>query len=94
MKNANTQDSAKEIQKPRRFPKFGVLDVVIILLVIAIVAGIYFRYSFFDTLNGMKADWNADQAYWAFYQGENYMSVGVNETVIEGGEHYRLVYTQ
>ena len=54
MKNANTQDSAKEIQKPRRFPKFGVLDVVIILLVIAIVAGIYFRYSFFDTLNSMK----------------------------------------
>lgn len=50
--------------------------------------------SFFDTLNGMKADWNADQAYWAFYQGESYMSVGVNETVIEGGEHYRLVYTQ
>ena len=50
--------------------------------------------SFFDTLNGMKADWNADQAYWAFYQGDSYMSVGVNETVIEGGEHYRFVYTQ
>ena len=58
MKNANVnQDSAKEIQKPiktRRFPKFGVLDAVIILLVIAIVVGIYFRYSFFDTLNSMK----------------------------------------
>lgn len=50
--------------------------------------------SYFDTLNGMKADWNADQAYWAFYQGDSYMSVGVNETVIEGGEHYRFVYTQ
>jgi hypothetical protein len=58
MKNANiNQDSAKGSQKPqkeRRFPKFGVLDAVIILLVIAIVAGIYFRYSFFDTLNSMK----------------------------------------
>ena len=58
MKNANIhQDSANEAakpQKPRRFPKFGVLDAVIILLVIAIVAGIYFRYSFFDTLNSMK----------------------------------------
>lgn len=58
MKNANiNQDSAKDSQKPqkeRRFPKFGVLDAVIILLVIAIVAGIYFRYSFFDTLNSMK----------------------------------------
>jgi hypothetical protein len=58
MKNANiNQDSANDSQKPqkeRRFPKFGVLDAVIILLVIAIVAGIYFRYSFFDTLNSMK----------------------------------------
>lgn len=36
------------------FPKFGVLDAVIILLVIAIVVGIYFRYSFFDTLNSVK----------------------------------------
>jgi hypothetical protein len=58
MKNANiNQDSVKDSQKPqkeRRFPKFGVLDAVIILLVIAIVAGIYFRYSFFDTLNSMK----------------------------------------
>ena len=58
MKNANiNQDSAKDSQKPqkeRKFPKFGVLDAVIILLVIAIAAGIYFRYSFFDTLNSMK----------------------------------------
>lgn len=58
MKNANiNQDSAKDPQKPqkvRRFPKFGVLDAVIILLVVAIVVGIYFRYSFFDTLNSVK----------------------------------------
>lgn len=58
MKNANVnQDSVKETQKPkktRRFPKFGVLDAVIILLVIAIAVGIYFRYSFFDTLTSMQ----------------------------------------
>lgn len=50
--------------------------------------------SFFDTLNGIKADWNADKAYWAFYKGDEYMQVGTNETVIEGGEHYRFVYTK
>lgn len=50
--------------------------------------------SFFDTLNGMKADWNADQAYWAFYKGEEYMMVGVGDAEISGGEHYRLVYTK
>ena len=58
MKNANiNQDSVKETQKPtktRKLPKFGVLDAVIILLVITIAVGIYFRYSFFDTLTSMQ----------------------------------------
>lgn len=50
--------------------------------------------SFFNVLNGITADWNADQAYWAFYSGEDYMTVGVAETAISGGEHYRFVYTK
>ena len=49
---------------------------------------------FFDTVNGVKADWNADKAYWGFYKGDEYMLVGVNQTSISGGEHYRLVYTK
>lgn len=58
MKNKDTQKSSEaikqKIHKERRFPKFGILDAVIILLVIAIVVGIYFRYSFFDTLVNMR----------------------------------------
>ena len=50
--------------------------------------------SFFDTLNGIKADWDKDNAYWAFYEGENMMMVGVNDTKIENGDHYRFVYTK
>ena len=50
--------------------------------------------SFFDTCNGIKADWNADQAYWGFYQGEDYMPHGVNDENISGGESYRIVYTK
>ena len=50
--------------------------------------------SFFDTLNGVKADWNADNAYWGFFKGEEYMMVGVGETAIAGGENYRFVYTK
>ena len=50
--------------------------------------------SFFDTLNGIKADWEADQAYWGFYKGEEYMSVGVGEVNISGGERYRFVYAK
>ena len=50
--------------------------------------------AFFDTLNGIKADWNKDKAYWAFYQGEDFMMEGVNDTKISGGESYRFVYTK
>ena len=50
--------------------------------------------SFFDVCNGIKADWDKDNAYWAFYNGDDYMTVGVDQATISGGEHYRLVYTQ
>ena len=50
--------------------------------------------SFFNILNGIEASWEKDQAYWAFYQGEDMMMVGVNDTEISGGEHYRFVYTK
>ncbi len=53
-------------EKAHRFPKFGILDAVIILLVISIVVGIYFRYSFFDTLTNMK---NMKECYVTFKTG-------------------------
>ncbi len=49
---------------------------------------------FFDTLNGMKADWSKHKAHWAFYQGEKLMECGVNDAKINGGEHFRFVYTK
>ena len=49
--------------------------------------------SFFDTLNGIKADWNANSAYWGFYVGDDYASVGINETAISGGGTFKFVYT-
>ncbi len=50
--------------------------------------------SFFDTLNGMKADWNKDQVYWKFCKGDETMMVGVNDIEISGGEHYKFVYSK
>ena len=50
--------------------------------------------SFFDTLNGIKADWDNDQSYWAFYIGDDYASVGVKDAKITGGEHFKFVYTK
>ena len=56
--------------------------------------GIINDASFFDVVNGITASWSADQAYWGFYQGNDYMMVGVGDATISGGEHYRLVYTK
>lgn len=49
----NTSEKVKQ-KKERRFPKFHVFDAIIIILVIAIVAGVIFRYSVFDMLGNLK----------------------------------------
>lgn len=50
--------------------------------------------SFFDTVNGMVAKWDPDQAYWAVYIGEEYAPVGVSEITIDSTVVYKLVYTK
>ena len=50
--------------------------------------------SFFSILNGMEASWEKDQAYWAFYQGENFMMHGIDDEPITDGASYRFVYTK
>ena len=47
----------------------------------------------FHTVDGEKADWNANQSYWAFYLGEEYAMTGIYDTDIEDGVAYKLVYT-
>ena len=47
----------------------------------------------FHTVDGEKADWNVNQSYWAFYEGENYATVGIYDAVITDGAVYKLVYT-
>ena len=50
--------------------------------------------SFFDTLNGIKADWDKDQAYWGFYIEDEMAPYGVSDAKITGGEHYKFIYTK
>lgn len=47
----------------------------------------------YNTVDGETADWNADQAYWAFYIDDEYATYGMNDTPIEEGGNYKLVYT-
>lgn len=45
-------------------------------------------------VNGMTADYDADQSYWAFYIDEEYAMTGVDQTEIEEGVTYALVYAK
>lgn len=45
-------------------------------------------------VNGMTADYNVNQSYWAFFINGEYASTGVDGTAITEGETYRLTYTK
>lgn len=49
--------------------------------------GMYF------TVDGETSSWEQNQSYWALYIGEDYASYGMNDTPIEDGGVYKLVYT-
>lgn len=40
------------------------------------------------TVNGITADYDTDQTYWAFYADDTYASTGVDQTKIKDGSHY------
>ena len=46
------------------------------------------------SVNGIVADYDVDQSYWAFYKNGEYMMTGIDTTEIADGEHYELVYTK
>lgn len=45
----------------------------------------------FTVVNGMTADYNVDQTYWAFYENDAYAMTGMNDTAITAGVTYKLV---
>ncbi len=49
---------------------------------------------FFDTCNGIVADWDRDQAYWAFKIDGKIQNHGINDAKISGGENFTLEYTK
>lgn len=44
-------------------------------------------------INGVRADYVLDGAYWAFFVKEEYCNYGVSEQPIEDGDEFRIVYT-
>ena len=45
-----------------------------------------------ESVDGVTADWAADNAYWALYEGEEYATTSAAGIVLVDGGIYRLVY--
>lgn len=45
------------------------------------------------TVDGQRADYELDKAYWALFIGEEYATTGIDTTPIHDGDRFRLVYT-
>lgn len=45
----------------------------------------------YTVVNGMTADWNVDQTYWAFYENDAYANQGMDTTTINPEVTYKLV---
>ena len=44
-------------------------------------------------INGVRADYVLDGAYWAFYVNDEYCNYGISEQPIEDGDEFKIVYT-
>jgi ABC-type phosphate/phosphonate transport system substrate-binding protein len=49
---------------------------------------------FITTVNGLKADYNADGAYWAIYVNDEFGQYGASEQPVTDGDTYKLEYTK
>ena len=60
-----------------------------------LVEGENSEYGFYITaVNGITADYNVDQSYWALYKNGEYMMTGADGETLESGAVYGLVYTK
>jgi len=65
------------------------------LFAVGLIAGIDSEWGLLVTeVNGIPADWDADQAFWAFYIDGEFALAGADDTEIEPGVTYAFVYTQ
>lgn len=60
-----------------------------------LIAGDESEYGLYvKVVNGITADYDVDQSYWAFTKNGEMMMTGVDGATIADGEHYELVYTK
>ncbi len=49
---------------------------------------------FVKFVNGERADYDLDKAYWSFYKGDDYLMSGIDTTPISDGDVFRIEYTK
>ena len=49
---------------------------------------------YIKTVNGIRADYDQDNAYWALSKDGEATPTGADSTLISDGEHYELIYTK
>ncbi len=47
-----------------------------------------------STVNGVVADWNVDQSYWAFHVNEQYCNYGIDTQPVNDLDAFKIVYTK
>ena len=47
-----------------------------------------------DTVNGERADYNKDGAYWSFLVNGDYSNYGVDDQPVKDGDKFQIVYTK
>lgn len=46
-----------------------------------------------DTVNGLRADYTLDGAYWSFYVNDEYCNYGISEQPVNDGDTFSIIYT-
>ena len=65
-----------------------------VLLAEGLIAGDEGEYGLYITsVDGEEAIYETDGSYWALYEGEDYAQQGADQTPIQDGGDYSLVYT-
>ena len=96
MKKSRSDDKVKNASAKSRNYRFGVLDVVIILLVVLSIVGIYFRFNLIDSL---KQSSNSKETVITYrisdirYTTPNYINIGDNVYLSSTGELLGTIIT-
>lgn len=46
-----------------------------------------------DTINGERADYTLDKAYWGFFVNDEYCNYGISSQPVNDGDAFQIVYT-